>query len=121
MTRIENEAQYNWAVDKIESLLLQTDDSMPLDNPQIIELKLLSDLVSDYSDEHYSIGKPTLTEVLKLRMYEMGLNQTTLAKLIGVSKSRISDYLNGKSEPTLQIAREMSMKLNINSKIVLGV
>lgn len=121
MTRIENESQYEWAVERVEKLLSQTDDSMPADNPKMIELKLLSDLVSDYSNKHYSIGKPVLTEVLRLRMYEKGLNQTSLAKLIGVSKSRVSDYLTGRSEPTLKVAREISQKLNINANIVLGV
>jgi len=121
MVRIENETQYSWAVERVEKLLSETDDSMPLNDTKIIELKLFSDLVADYSDKNYSIGKPTLTEVLKLRMYEKGLNQTSLAKLIGVSKSRVSDYLTGKTEPTLKVAREISIKLNINPNIILGV
>lgn len=58
---------------------------------------------------------------LKLRMYEMGLNQKSLAKLVGVSPSRLSDYISGKCEPTLKVAREISRKLNIDANIVLGV
>ena len=67
------------------------------------------------------MGAPTLIDVLKLRMYEMGLNQKSLAKLIGVSPSRLSDYISGKCEPTLKVAREISQKLNIDANIVLGV
>jgi HTH-type transcriptional regulator/antitoxin HigA len=121
MTRIENEAQYNWAVSRVEKLLPLVDDNTPVTDNNYIELKLLSELVADYSDEHYQIGSPDLVSTLKLRMYEMGLNQTSLAGLLGISKSRISDYLNGRSEPTLTVAREMSIKLNINADIVLGV
>lgn len=121
MTKIENEIQYNWAVQKVEALLPLIDDNTPLDDPLCIELKLLSELVADYSDAHFAIGKPSLTDVLKLRMYEMGLNQNALANLLGISDSRISDYLTGKSEPTLKIAREISKKLNIDAEIVLGV
>ena len=54
-------------------------------------------------------------------MYEMGLNQKALAKLIGVSSSRLSDYISGKCEPTLKVARTISQKLNIDANIVLGV
>lgn len=64
----------------------------------IIKLDLLSGLVADYSDEHYSIGEPTLIDMLKLRMYEMGLNQLALSKLLGITPSRICEYLNGKKE-----------------------
>ena len=121
MTRIENESQYNWAVSRVEELLPLVDDNTSINHPNSIELKLLSELVADYSEENYAIGTPNLVEVLKLRMYEMKLSQTSLAKVLGISKSRISDYLNGRSEPTMPIAREMSRKLNIDAAIILGV
>lgn len=121
MTRIENEQQYNWAVSRVEELLPLVDDNTPLDNANSIELKLLSDLVADYSDAHFTIGEPNFTDVLKLRMYELGLSQKAMSELIGVSPSRLSNYLTGKSEPTLKIARTISKKLNISADIVLGV
>ncbi|MGB0880964.1 MAG: helix-turn-helix domain-containing protein, partial [Polaribacter sp.] len=62
-----------------------------------------------------------LTEVVKLRMAELGLNQKLLSELLGVSTSRISEYLTGKSEPTLKVARTISQKLSIEPSIVLGV
>ena len=84
-------------------------------------MNLLSGLVEEYEDEHYPIKTPSLADVIKLRMYEMGINQTKLSELLGVSPSRISDYLTGRSEPTLKVAREISRKLNIDANIVLGV
>ena len=121
MTRVESESQYNWAVSRVEELLPFVNDNTSIDDPMYIELKLLSELVADYSEENHAIGTPSLVDVLKLRMYEMKLNQTSLAEMLGISKSRISDYLNGRSEPTISIAREMSKKLNIDASIVLGV
>ena len=121
MTKIDNEPQYEWAVARVEQLLPLVNDETPETDPHYIELVLLSNLVADYSEEHYSVGEPTLVETLKLRMYEMGLTQASLAKLIGVSPSRVCDYLSGKSEPTLKIGRIISKKLNISPAIVLGV
>ena len=121
MTKIENEAQYRWALERVEELLPLVTDETPLTDPNSMELELLSGLVADYSDEHFSIGEPTLIDVIKLRMYEMGLNQAALAKLLGINPSRICEYLSGKKEPTLQQARIISKKLSINPAIVLGV
>ena len=104
----------------MEQLLPLVDDETPENDPNYIELDLLSNLVADYSEAHYSVGDPSLTDVIKLRMYEMGLTQASLAKLIGVSPSRICDFLSGKSEPTIKIGREISRKLNIAPAIVLG-
>lgn len=121
MTKIENENQYNWAVDRVEQLLPLVNEDTPETDPNYIELILLSNLVADYSDEHFSLGEPTLIDVIKLRMYEMGLTQASLAQLIGVSPSRVCAYLSGKAEPTLQVGRTISKKLGISPAVVLGV
>ena len=121
MAKIENDIQYNWALQRVEELLPMVDDDTPLDNPQSIELELLSNMVADYSDEHFSLGEPSLADVIKLRMLEMDINQRSLSKLLEISPSRVSDYLTGKSEPTLPVARNISRKLNINASVVLGV
>ncbi|MBO6220749.1 MAG: helix-turn-helix domain-containing protein, partial [Bacteroidales bacterium] len=91
------------------------------DDKNSIELVILSNLVADYEDIHYPISKPSLIEVLKLRMYEMGLSQSSLAKLLGMNQSKISEIISGKSEPTLKQARTISKTLNISPAIVLGV
>lgn len=121
MTKIENEAQYLWAERRIEELLPLVNDDTPTDNPNYIELVLISSLAADYSDEHYAIGEPTLVDVIKLRMYEMGLTQANLGKMLNVSASRVSEILSGKCEPTLKVARAISVTLNIDANIVLGV
>lgn len=121
MAKIENIIQYEWAVKRVEELLPLVDDNTPLTDPNSIELELLSNMVADYSEEHFAIGEPSLAEVIKLRMFEMGITQSGLAKLLGVSPSRISEYLSGKCEPTLKVGREISRKLNIDANIVLGV
>lgn len=61
--KIENEAQYEWAEKRVEELLPLVNDSTPEDDPNYIELVLLSNLVSDYSEEHYALGGPSLVDV----------------------------------------------------------
>lgn len=121
MTKIETKEQYDWAVAKVEELLPLVDDNTPENDPNLIELNLLSSLVADYSEEHFSLGEPSLADVLRLRMYEMGLSQKALSELLGVSPSRLSNFLTGKSEPTMPVARTICKRLNIDANIVLGV
>ena len=121
MSKIENIEQYNWAVNRVDELLNMAYEDTIEFNGRKIELELLSGLVSDYSEENFNVGKPTLVEAMKLRMAQMDLTQGQVAKLIGVSPSRVSEYLTGKCEPTLKIAREICSKLNISSDIILGV
>ena len=121
MAKIENKAAYKATMERIEELLPWVDDNTPIDDKNLVELDLLSALAEEYEDVHCPIARPSLVDIIKLRMYEMGLTQTSLARLLGISKSRINDYLNGRSEPTLNVARNMSTKLNIDANIVLGV
>lgn len=121
MTKIENKAQYDWAVNRVEELLPLVDDNTPKDDKNLIELELLSSLVADYSEEHFAVGTASLADVMKLRMYEMHLTQRSLAAMLGISPSRVSAIVSGKAEPTYKVAQEISRKLNIDAGIVLGV
>ncbi len=121
MTTIKNEKQYQVACDRINELLKVVGNDTPADDKNMVELDLLSDLVADYEEEHYPIAAPTLVETIKLRLFEMGLTQMRLAEMLGLSNARVSEIMNGKSEPSLKIGRELSRQLHIDPAIVLGV
>lgn len=121
MDKIENMEQYQWAVNRVEELLPLVNDQTPLDNPNSIELEKLSKMVADYSDVHFAIGTPSLADIIKLRMEEMGISIAKLAKLLGVTPVNVKDYLSGAKEPSLSIGREISRKLGIDANLVLGV
>ena len=121
MAKIKTEKQYKAACMRIEELLKVVSNETPADDQNYLELDLIADLVADYEEEHFPVKAPALVDVIKLRMYEMGLTQNKLSELLNVSPSRVSEYLSGKCEPTLRVAREMSRKLGIDANIVLGV
>lgn len=121
MTKIENERQYQVALKRVEELMLSLPEDTPADDPLMVELTLLGNLVADYDEEHYPLEEPSLIDMLKLRMDEMGLNQITLSKLLSINPSRISEFLSGKKEPTFSQARIIVERLNIDPATVLGV
>ena len=57
MTKIETKEQYEWALKRVEQLLPLVNDDTPRTVPNSIELELLSNLVADYSEAHYSLGE----------------------------------------------------------------
>ena len=121
MSQIKNEAAYRAALKRVEQLEELVDDDNPNMDENALELDMLIDMIEEYEDIHYPIGKPSLVDTIKLRLYEMGITQSKLAEILGLSNARVSEILNGKSEPSLKIGRELSRKLNIDPAIVLGV
>lgn len=121
MERIITEAVYKTALERIEELLPMVMDETPMYDRKAIELKIMSDIVIEFEACHFPIGNATLADIVRMRLEQESMSQRTFAKKIGVSPSRVSEYLTGKSEPTLKIARNISKILNIEPAIILGI
>ena len=119
--KITDEHNYEIAMQRIEELETMVKEDTAKDNPLYIELDNLIEAVDRYEEEAYPIAKPSLVEVIKLRMYELGINKKQLSDMLGISASSVSKYLCGVREPSLSTARKISKGLNISSDIVLGV
>lgn len=113
--------QYELAQSRIEELLPLVDDNTPANDKSAVELALMSDVVIAYEKEHFPIEKPTVAELIELSLEEKGMTQKQLASEIGVSPSRVNDYVSGRSEPTLKIARMLCRILNIRPSAMLGL
>lgn len=113
--------QYEYALARIEELLPLVEDDMPKNNKLAVELTLVSDIVIAYEKEHYPIDKPSVADLIQLYREEKGITQKQLAHTIGISPSRINDYIAGRAEPTLKIARSLCQTLDIPAELMLGL
>lgn len=113
--------QYDYALNRIEELLPIVTDETPANDRNSIELTIVSDVVEAYEKIHYPIAKPTIGELISLSIEEKGMTQKQLAKELGVSPSRVSDYISGRAEPTLHIARAICLVLGITPAALLGI
>lgn len=115
------ERQYEYALNRIEELLPIVTDDTPAYDKNAVELTIVSDVVEAYEKTHYPIAKPTIGELISLSIQEKGMTQKQLADEIGISPSRVNDYISGRSEPTLRIARALCMILGIAPSAMLGL
>lgn len=113
--------QYVYALDRIEELLPLVTDETPASDKNAIELAIVSDVVETYEKIHYPIAKPTIGELISLSIQEKGMTQKQLAQELGISPSRVSDYISGRAEPTLRIARAICLILGIAPAAMLGI
>ena len=121
MVQIKNEQQYKALMARIEQLFFETDENTSSNDPRVLELDILSALVEEYEKEHFPIQPPSLAEIIHERMMEEGISQKETAALLGMSAPRLCSILGGKTTPTFEQARAISIKLNIPASIVLAV
>ena len=116
-----NKKQYEFALGRIEQLLPAVDDTIAADDINAIELSLMSEIVIQYESKHFPIAKPTIAELIELALEEKQMSQKDLAKEIGVSPSRINDFITGRAEPSLRLARQICLTLGITASAMMGL
>lgn len=113
--------RYEYALSRVEELLPLVGEDMAANDPLALELAIMSDYVIAYEKAHFPIGKPTVSQLIQLSLDEQGMTQRDLAKRIGVSPTRINDYVTGRAEPTLKVARLLCAALGIAPAMMLGM
>ena len=116
-----SKAQYEFALARIEELLFLVYGNTPVTDKNLIELTLVSDVVEEYETTHFPIGKPTIGNLIKNGLEEKEMTQKALATVLGISPSRINDFIVGRSEPSLKIASQICYILNIPLDVVTDI
>jgi len=110
---IKNEKDYDKALGRLELIFDSKKETKDGD-----ELEILSILIDKYENEHFPIGFPDPIEAIKFRMEQMGLKQKDLAEAVGFT-SRVSEILNKKRKLTLEMIRNLHLKLHIPTEVLI--
>lgn len=105
---------------RLEELLLIISSKQKLSKNLQQELDNLSDEIADYEETRFPFEASNLKEMIELRMYQRKLKQKDIAKILGTTPSRISELLNGKRGLTMELARGLHKKLNIDAELILN-
>lgn len=114
--KITNEVEYRNAFLEFDQLLAEMGDNLEKQN----KTRAIAESIQKYEQERMSFPKPTtLAGMIELKMYEMKLKQKDLAELLGVEASRVSEVINGKRKVTLELAKKLHEKLDIDGNFIL--
>lgn len=111
---IKSEKDYRNALERLEIIF-----DAPIDTKEGDEAEILSMLIENYENEHYSIEVPDPIEAIKIRMEELNMQQKDLVGIIG-GKSRVSEILNRKKRLTVDMIRELERVLQISASALVS-
>jgi HTH-type transcriptional regulator/antitoxin HigA len=110
---IKSEQDYQIAMKRLEAIF-----DAKTGTPEGDELEILGILIEHYENEHFSIDLPDPIEAIKFRMEQLGLNQSDLAKIIGL-RSRASEILNKRRKLSIEMIRHLHQKMNISADVLI--
>lgn len=118
MKKIENKQQYYTAMAEIESYLQK--GFSKLTEQEDNRLDELSRAVEAWEIKEYPMPvNPAFTDILLYIMQKKGLSQGDLSQNLGVSPSLLSEILNGKKQPNIDIVKNMHLQFHIDGNLLL--
>jgi HTH-type transcriptional regulator/antitoxin HigA len=112
---VKNETDYDAALAAIEKLWGAASGT-----PEGDRLDVLLILVAAYESEHHPVPPPSPLDAVRFVMEQKGMSQADLARMIGVSKSKISEVLHGKRPITLSLVKALKRHLGIPADILVA-
>jgi len=110
---IKTEEEYQNALSRLDQIFDAPEGSEESDEADILAL-----LIDEYENKHYPVEAPDPIEAIKIRMEEMHLKQKDLADALG-GKNRVSEILNRKRKLTVDMIRNLSVRLNLSASLLI--
>jgi HTH-type transcriptional regulator / antitoxin HigA len=112
---IKSENEYEQALKRLERVFHAKPNT-----PEGDLLEVLSLVIHEYEQKHHRIEPLSAIEAIKLEMAEQGLNQTGLARRLGMSKSTVSEIINGKKQMSVSFMKFVHKELGVPAAILLA-
>ncbi len=122
---LTNQTDYQNVMATIETFLQKVTQQGSFDclsAGEASELHRLSVLAEAYEDSIplMPIRVPeTLPGMIQVKMAERQMKQKDMASLLGVSSARFSEFMNGKRRITIDLAKKLYERLDINPEFIL--
>lgn len=111
---IKSEQDYRDSLNRMDMIFDAKIGTIESDEADILAL-----IIDDYEKRHYPIDSPDPIEAIKIRMAEMQLKQVDLIDEIG-GKNRVSEILNKKRKLTVEMIRNLTVRLNLSPGVLIG-
>ncbi|MEY2595393.1 MAG: hypothetical protein RI965_665 [Bacteroidota bacterium] len=124
LDKIRNHEQYEAIMKMIEKYIQKASKGggfHSLDKKDEKDLHQLTLLANDFEKQslRQTVLNLSLNGIVQNRLNEMNINQSTLAKLLNTTGSKISKILSGKQEPDVYFLKAIHEKLGIDGNLLL--
>jgi HTH-type transcriptional regulator / antitoxin HigA len=109
---IKTKAQYKLYCNLLEELVFADKKSKEIKD----EIELLTLLIEKWDNEHNTFSTLDPVQLLEYMMKENKVTQTELAKILGVSKSLVSEILSYKKGMSKEIIRKLSSRFKLSQE-----
>ena len=118
MKKINSEEAYNSALNKVYAIMQKGEKNLTDSDAESISV--MSEAIVEYEKIHYPFPLPkTIGEILEMKMFEKKMNQTELAKVLGIGTPKLSQILNNKREPDVPFLKAVHQKLGVDGNFLL--
>ena len=122
--KIVSVAQYEKALREIESFMNAFSDGENTTNDA--KIAELAKAIEEYEDRHVVMPMPlviqkpeTVPDVIELKMFEKKMKRKEMAKLLGISDTRLSEVMHGKRKINMDLAKRLYKTLGVDPKFIL--
>src|SRR5450755_1899346 len=93
--KIESQVQYNSLMKNINGIMRKGEKNLSAN--ELSKLKAMAEAAEHYEDFHFPLPAPkNLSEMIELRMFQMKMNQTKTAQMLGIANAKLSQILRGR-------------------------
>ena len=115
---ISSEGDYASIMSKIDKLMAKGSENVS--KKELTEIRDLALKAQAYEKGKFVIAPPTtFAGIIEMKMYDMQLIQTQLAKKLHISDTKLSMIMSGKQKPDVSFLKAVHKELNIDANVLL--
>ncbi len=113
-----SETDYKAVMSRIDMLMAKGSENVSKN--ELAEIRSLALKAQAYEKSKFAIEPPkTFAGIIEMRMYDMQLRQTQLAKKLHVSDAKLSLIMSGKQKPDISFLKAVHKELQIDANLLL--
>jgi len=117
--KIKSKEVYDLTMVEIDLLMKKGEENLTV--KEMDRLRNLSEAAENYEDANDPLPLPNnLPEMIRMRMFQLHLNQSYIAKLLGVSDAKFSMIMSGKQKPDIYFIKAIHNKLKVDANLILS-
>ncbi len=118
VSTITSDTQYDAVMARIDELMEK--GSKNVSKTELSEIRRLAVAAQAYEKKKFVIGHPsTFAGIIEMKMYEMSLKQTELAKKLHISDAKLSLIMSGKQKPDILFLKAVHRELHVDANLLL--